>query len=217
MTQKNLFLESEGDAWFTRNRADDAKLRDKITHDPILNILKSMNLAPKSVLEIGCSDGWRLAALQTIWPEAKFKGIDPSRRAAAHSTPGILIEEGTADDLPYRESEFDLVIFGFCLYLCDRQDLFKIASEADRVLKDGGRMVTYDFHAPEPYRNKYIHHEGVFSYKMDYSRMFAWNPAYKTERAKVETHPGMDAANPDNDIGVFVMRKDLKNGWLERA
>lgn len=216
ISQKNIFIESEGDQWFARNRADEKKLAEMAGHDPVLRILKDMNAKPKSVLEIGCADGWRLAAMRKFWPAAQFKGIDPSRQAVAQAFKDIEITEGTADDLPYREGEFDLVVFGFCLYLCDRQDLFRIAAEADRVLKDGGLMATYDFHAPAPYRNRYVHHEGVYSYKMDYSRLFTWSPAYKVEREIIEAHHGMSADNPDNLIGVFAMRKNTANGWPEK-
>lgn len=216
--QKDVFLHSEGDAWYQRNRMDEKKFQAKLDSDPVLSLLKDLNLAPKSVLEIGCSDGWRLAGLRKLWPKTSFKGIDPAATAAAHSYDrAIEIEQGTADDLPYRDKQFDLVIFGFCLYLCDRQDLFRIAMEADRVLMEGGHIVIYDFHTEKPYRNTYVHHEGVYSYKMDYSRLFSWSPAYKMVKCSIGTHPGSDSSNPDNDVGVFVLKKSLLAGWPDRV
>ncbi|MFZ0260417.1 MAG: hypothetical protein WAL36_10665 [Pseudolabrys sp.] len=54
----------------------------------------------------------------------------------------------TADDLSaFGPDTIDLLIYGWCLYLCDREDLFKIVTEGDRILKDSGYLVVYDFHA----------------------------------------------------------------------
>jgi ubiquinone/menaquinone biosynthesis C-methylase UbiE len=216
MTQKNVFLKSEGDAWFDRNRADDAKRAQKIEHDPVLRTLREIEISPSAVLEVGCSDGWRLEAMKAFWPKAKLFGVDPSAQAVKEAPPGLKIKQGSAEDLNYGENAFDVVIFGFCLYLCDREDLFRIAAEADRVLKDGGCVVTYDFYSEAPYRNIYKHAEGVYSYKMDYARMFSWSPAYSVVKSVIETHHGMDTSNPDNNIGVTVLKKNLAAGWPER-
>lgn len=43
------------------------------------------------------------------------------------------------DSLPEIEP-VDLIIFGFCLYLCDPQDLFRIAAGSDALLADRGLM-----------------------------------------------------------------------------
>ena len=48
------------------------------------------------------------------------------------------IKIGTAEKLPFEENYFDILIFGFCLYLTDSEDLFKISSEAYRVTKKVG-------------------------------------------------------------------------------
>ena len=85
--------------------------------------------------------------------------------------------QGTADRLPYRDGLFDVVVFGFCLYLCDREDLFRIASEADRVLNDQGWLIIHDFYSPVPTRRDYHHKTGIYSYKMDYKTLFEWHPS----------------------------------------
>ena len=54
-------------------------------------------------------------------------GIEPSAQAvAAACAKGINVMQGTADVLPFDNQSFDIVIFGFCLYLCDREDLFEL-------------------------------------------------------------------------------------------
>jgi hypothetical protein len=62
-------------------------------------------------------------------------GLDPSEKAIAAVTAAEYRGDGTAESfsLPTRSVEF--LIYDFCLYLCDRDDLFCIAAEAHRVLK----------------------------------------------------------------------------------
>ena len=177
MSQKETFLSGEGDHWYERNNWN---IPTATTEDPILKALNYCLITPMRVLEIGCADGWRLAEIERRYGCQSY-GIDPSKQAitagqAEHPT--LQLSVGTADALPAIEP-VDLIIFGFCLYLCDPQDLFKIAMESDRLLKDQGHIVVLDFHPPTGhYRNPYVHKEGVFSYKMDYSKLFSWHPAY---------------------------------------
>ena len=112
-------------------------------------------------MEIGCGHGWRLNLLNKIY-KSDCWGIDPSAQVINEGKKefkGITLEKGTADALPYDKDMFDMVIFGFCLYLCDRSDLFKIAYESDRVLKDLGNIVILDFYSTLPYRNDYAHRQ----------------------------------------------------------
>lgn len=162
-------MDGEGNQWWERNK--DALRKD----DLVLEAISSLKFT--KVLEIGCSDGWRLAEIAKTGAECW--GIDPSPKAVAagRAKPDIKLWVGTADELPFIE-RFDLVIFGFCLYLIDRSDLFKVAHEADRVLVDGGNLVIYDFSPRKPSRTPYKHLGGAFSYKMDYPALFTANPAY---------------------------------------
>lgn len=176
MIQKEVFLESEGDAWFARNR-DVLQNPEHLSDDPVLKFLDRQTKRPERVLEIGCADGWRLSELLRRYG-AKCYGVDPSAEAVRNACAGVQIRQGTADALPFDDESFDLVIFGFCLYLCDPKDYFKIAAEADRVLKAGGMISIYDFDTPYPYANDYSHLDGVVSHKMEFPRMFTWQPAY---------------------------------------
>ena len=73
-------------------------------------------------------------------------GIDPSKKAIKIAQElGINAKVGTAEKLPFIDKEFDLIIFGFCLYLCDTNDLFKIAYEANRVSKVESWISIIDF------------------------------------------------------------------------
>ena len=108
----------------------------------------------------------------------------------------------------FGNASFDTIIFGFCLYLCDRKDLFKIAYEADRCLQNEGTIILLDFKPPFPYKNKYSHLEGIYSYKMDYSKMFNWNPAYNEVVNVIFSHSGFKLRDiPDEKVGITMLRK----------
>lgn len=199
--QKDIFKKSEGDAWFERN-AGHTKEVDKVTS-------KAIALKPKSVLEIGCSDGWRLSMIKNA-TGAKCMGIDPSSKAIEHGKSkytDITLATGTADD--FSVEKFDLIIFGFCLYLCDRQDLFQIATNCDNMLNDNGNIIIQDFKTPYAYCNQYSHYTGIKSYKMDYSKLFTWNPAYTLVNSEIIPHSDNDFSI-DNRVGIDIIHKDTK-------
>ena len=139
-------------------------------------------------------------------------GIEPSKKAVNEAKQkGLNVVEGTADNLPFQDNSFDIVIFGFCLYLCDREDLFRIAYEADRVLKNPGWLIIHDFFSIYPTKNPYHHVPGMFSYKMDYKTMFTWHPAYICFKHTVFHHEYPDKFCYSDDqnqwVAVSILRK----------
>ena len=71
-SQKNIFLENEGDNWFERN-----KNISKKEDDEIVKIIDYLELKYNSLLEIGCSTGYRLNLLKS--DNKDLYGIDPSQ------------------------------------------------------------------------------------------------------------------------------------------
>jgi SAM-dependent methyltransferase len=207
--QKSQFVQTDGDEWFRRNAA---ALADRAATDLLLAELERTRLRAATVLEIGCANGWRLETLRQRWNAHGF-GIEPSAEAVREGQrlfPALDLRRGTADMLPFEERSFDIVIFGFCLYLCDRDDLFRIAAEADRVLRPDGHIVIFDFQPPTPYRNAYQHRAGLFSYKMDHSRLFTWNPAYQLTSLSKHSHDGgPENGNPDDTVSIAVVKKSV--------
>lgn len=179
MSQKNVFLEGEGDAWFQRNRYGLNNIDS--SKDMIIRALGFLTVrGHMKILEIGCSNGSRLQLIKEKLIDVECFGIDPSIEAIEDGKKSNILnlQVGTADRLPFNGDFFDIIIFGFSLYLCDRKDLFKIAYEADRCLCDNGYLIIKDFQPSFPYMNNYSHFEGISSYKLDYSKMFSWNPVY---------------------------------------
>ncbi len=220
MRQRSIFTMSEGDSWFRRNRVSRKDLARRSACDPLLSALAGTDSRPSAALEIGASNGWRMAALAERHPGMSAVALEPSSAAlsdARASFPELAVVRATSERLPFADRSFDLVVLGFFLYLVDREDLFRVAFEVDRVLVDGGRVALLDFHAESPHKNDYVHHDDVSSYKMDYTRMFAWNPLYEVELHELGTHPGGDARNPDDRIGVALMRRSPATSWPVRA
>lgn len=206
--QRAAFLAGEGDAWWRRNRE-----RVPTMADPVVAAVAVLGRRFKATLEIGCGDGRRLAALAQL-ACGECHGVDPSNAAvragmaAAPTFRPLHLVRGTADRLPYPDRRFDLVIFGFCLYLIDREDLFRVAAEADRVLAEGGCLAIYDFHG-QPRRNPYRWRDGVESYHMDYPAMFLWNPAYRvvSQVARSCSDPTALAMRPSETAAITILIK----------
>ena len=208
MAQKDIFSTLEGDAWFERNKH--GYDNRSINEDPIFIALKNANITPKRILEIGCSNGWRLEQLAQTFKAEAF-GVDPSIVAINHGRKrhyNVALYTGTADDLPLIEP-VDLIIFGFCLYLCDPLDLFRIAEKCNAALSDKGIIAIMDFRPPNGhYRNEYIHRDNIYSYKMNYGEMFCWHPSYYRIYEHIQNHAGIQSTHPDELISVQLIRKD---------
>lgn len=204
--QRDIFLSSEGDKWFERNQ----QTYSSAGRDNVIEFIKTQELSPKRVLEIGCASGQRLERLYNEFG-AECYGVDPSSAAIKHgkkSNPSLNLSVATADSIAFEDASFDMVILGFCLYLCDRKDLFTIANKVDAVLKEGGVIIIQDFLPAYPYKNKYSHCEGVYSYKMDHNQMFTWNPAYTLLSLDISSHNGyIDRFKVDERVAISLIAK----------
>jgi len=215
--QKDVFLNGEADQWFARNNTQNNS-SCRAEEDPVISMLLTTDIAPRNIIEIGAGNGWRLEALREQYIGSNCIGIEPSEAAIVDcmkSFPNVTMHLGTADNLPIDDGFADLIILGFCLYLCDRTDLFQIAAECDRILSEGGYLLIYDFNNEIPHRNPYSHKHGVYSYKMDYSKMFLWNPVYRLQSHMVTDHDKKTGLDPNDRIGVTLLVKDSSDSYID--
>ena len=107
---------------------------------------------------------------------------------------------------------FNIVVFGFCLYLCDREDLFKISFEANRVLKNQGWIIIQDFYTPMPLKRRYKHTKGIYSFKMDYRKLFDWHPHYECFSHEITHHSKKEMTDDLQEwVSTSVLRKNIQH------
>jgi ubiquinone/menaquinone biosynthesis C-methylase UbiE len=213
-SQSRLFLEDEGDEWFGRNKS---KLLDGNTFeaDYIFNTLMGFSNSINSILEIGCSNALKLEALCNNFNAYGF-GIDPSEaaikagkvRVSSFAQP-IKLEVGVASKLPYQNETMDLVVFGFCLYLVDREFLFQTLAEADRVLRPEGFIAITDFDPNHRHKRAYHHRAGLFSYKHDYPALLTASGHYHLVQKMSYSHNGPSFTKEQKDrIATSILFKE---------
>ena len=93
------------------------------------------------VLDVGCGTGAAtVAAAARAGPDGLVVGLDPNPEmlTVARRKPGIEWVEGRAEELPFRDAEFDAVVSQFAMMFFD--DRVAALREMQRVLAPGGRM-----------------------------------------------------------------------------
>ena len=110
-------------------------------HLPILNKCIE-NEKYKIGLDIGCGTGQSSVALANICK--KVIGIDPSKEMLekAIKNENIIYQYSDGRHLPFENNYFDIITFAGSLYYAKSQQLL---DEVNRVVKDKGRVVVYDF------------------------------------------------------------------------
>ena len=183
MTQKEIYLKTEGNAWFQRNLKEGQKNENKgvVLFSDFYDRMNPQTITGmRNVLEIGCSYGYGLAYLVRKY-NFICSGIDPSDQAVQYGNQlyenmvteqKLRLTQGTSDELPYENNSRDVVIFGFCLYQVQRDLLQKTICEADRVLRAGGILVITDFDTPLRCKRINVHQPDCPTWKMDYASLF---------------------------------------------
>lgn len=216
-TQKSIFINGEGDAWFKRNQQLLTSSNERPTTRLLIETLKPLAANVETILEIGCGNGVELEKLCSNLG-ARGIGIEPSpeavrtgnERMASGELP-VSIHVGAADALPCADESIDLLYFGFCLYLVDRKDIMMAIAEAHRVLKPGGFLAILDFDPAHSHRRAYIHHDGVFSYKQDYSRILLATEMYtNVARYGLSHHQDYFDLDSDERISLTVLHKEIQ-------
>ncbi|MFQ5535072.1 MAG: class I SAM-dependent methyltransferase [Sphingomonadales bacterium] len=216
--QEKIFLATEADAWYRRNR--EALLARTPADDPICRALRSSGLPPpRRVLEIGCANGYRLEWLRQEYG-CDCVGVEPSRGAVEDGRslfPNLSLHVDTAAGVGELPGRFDLVIFGFCLYLVERDNLFRIAHEVNEKLQGNGYIAIFDFHTSAALCNDYAHQDGVTSYKMDYAKLFDWNPQYTRIFCHLQDHDLTPFGGDQHEaVGTTILLKsDAAQAYLK--
>ena len=217
--QEEVFGTSEGDHWYQRNaKAMDTKQAEA---DKVIQLLDFVGHQPKSVLEVGCADGYRLEFFRERYGSTAA-GIEISPEAieaGKQKYPEIDLSVGSASDLSaYETGAFDCVIMYGVFVWIDRSLLLKVCAELDRVLADGGIIIISDFYPDTPRKVDYHHvDDEVWTYKQDYAAIFSATNLY-TE----EAHLNFSLATKEVGVGIEyrdrycikALRKDLDGRYM---
>jgi ubiquinone/menaquinone biosynthesis C-methylase UbiE len=217
-TQKDAFLTYEADKYFLRNK----EVKYVSEEDVAIKVLQEYKFEPTNVLEIGCNTGYRLHAISSLYQGVNTTGVEPSKEAIVLGQqlyPQIEFVRGTADDMSkFPSAAFDLVIIGFVLYVVDREILFKVISETDRVLANGGVLMIIDFFSEKPIRNPYTHIKDIqaYAYKQNYEEIFVASKLYHLldKRSMNHSSKGYDLSNDYYDkYALSTLRKDISASY----
>lgn len=218
MLQDNVFLRSEGDRWFARNRG--ALERFDANADLPLRLMSLYDLRPERALEIGAANGFRLAAIHRR-SGARVVAVEPSAQAISEGKaafPTVRFVRGTAHALPLRES-FDLVIVNFVFHWIDRVNLLRSVAEVDRLVGDSGWLMIGDFYPSNRMQVRYHHlqDENVFTFKQNYAETFLASGLYHPVCLLTAGHAGkrLDAQVAESErIGVWLLQKSLRDHFI---
>jgi len=224
MNQDQIFFESEGDNWFARNKPVLELVSDRVDLPSYLIEILEEKSNIKSVLELGCANGWRLNSLkQKLLERCRFVGVDASIKAIQDGRaryPFIELHQGLLSKVPV-VGQFDLVIVYFVLHWVDRTSLTRSVSEIDRLISDDGFLVLGDFLPDSPQRRCYHHlpNENVYTYKQDYAKIFESYGLYK-EVARIafdHDRPATMIQTSDSSSRCVctVLKKSVENYYME--
>ncbi len=212
--QKKIFLKFEANNFYKRNikRLSNVNYEKHQIFIELKNYLKK-NKKKINLLEVGCCDAGLINYISKNFKNTKCNGIDPSLLAInSKKNLDLNLKVSTADDLPFKNSSFDILIYNFCLYLSDDEDLFNIIYEANRVVKKNGLLFIYDFYHKNTKYVKYIHRKGIYSRKMDYSKLFLWHPKYELIKIKKFKHKNKNVHFKNknlNETRLYIIKKNI--------
>ena len=214
--QDKIFLEFEGDNWYERN-----KETLKADGDFPILLMELYNVKPNRVLEVGASNGYRLAKIHEK-RGCEVYAVEPSENAINEckaNHPFIRFQRATAETMVYDRNFFDLVIVHSVFHWIGRETLLASIANIDKVLKWGEYLIIGDFQVPFPIKRRYHHikDRAVFTYKIDYKKIFLSTGFYKeiaTLSLNHDTKLMTGETSIENYFSVSLLRKE--DMYIER-
>lgn len=117
-------------------------VQKRVVANLIRQIRTETGRAPGRILDVGSGTGSLLARLHSIYPDAALCGVDLAfnmcQRTYERVGQGALVVNAAAENLPFAEGAFDLVVSTSALQWVS--DLERALHEMRRVLKPGGKL-----------------------------------------------------------------------------
>lgn len=103
-------------------------------------IIKDLNF--KKCVDIGCASGYMISQISKEFPEAEYFGVDVYNKAIAYAKrayPHIKFRVASADNLPFEDESFDLILFYETLEHVESP--LACLEEIKRVLRENGTLI----------------------------------------------------------------------------
>ncbi|MBQ6975314.1 MAG: class I SAM-dependent methyltransferase [Selenomonadaceae bacterium] len=196
MKQDEVFLKSEGNSWYDRNKTVLTPERE----DRVLKMVQECDFKPSTIIEVGCSNGWRLEKLRQMF-NAECYGFDASLEAinaGKKQFPNLFLEQGGLAEY-FSDKQFDLVICNFVLHWIDRANIIQAMTNIARLVSPGGMLVLSDFLPDYNQRRRYHHlpNQKIFTYKQDYAKFFVATGLFQEIVRKTSAHAVKGGAQVD--------------------
>jgi SAM-dependent methyltransferase len=185
----------EGDNYYKRNRE-----HLTLEQDNVLKIMGLYNIIPNTVIEAGCSNGYRLNAIAERFG-SRCIGLEISNAACSEGHalyPKISLYCSSLQDGNIGLTA-DLVICNYVLHWVARKDLMKAVCNLDAMTDDGGFLIIGDFGTANKLDRPYKHADGGRTYKQDYARIFTESGLY-TEIARLHYNHDNRTYNGDHTV-----------------
>jgi len=221
MIQDNFFCFGEGDNWYKRNQTALANSK-KLDWPLFLFDMIERKEKVFSILELGCSNGFRLHRLkQGHLPQARCVGVDASSDAIASGMtlyPELELYQGVISSPPV-DGQFDLVIVNYVLHWVDRSTFAQSIASIDQLVRDDGMLLLGDFLPDFQQRRRYHHmpEENVFTYKQNYPDIFTSLGLYRQLATFTYNHDTTDSyslqPSPSSSRGVCTLLHKSLDGF----
>ena len=140
-------------------------------------------VAPRQILDLGCTVGHNTGAWKDVFPDAEVHGIDVAapclRYAAARARSqgrAVHFRQMDAEALRFPDASFDVVFSSMFLHEVPRKGIPKVLREAYRVLRPGGLML----HMELPPADQLSAYD---SFHLDWDGHYNNEPFYRAFRA----------------------------------
>jgi SAM-dependent methyltransferase len=168
MTNLSLLKNGNHNKWFLRNKKN--ILNNK--HDEkIVDLIKANNLKAKNILELGCSNGYKLLRFKELLKSKNCYGIDISKQAIFDGKKRfkeLKLLNCSSLEIDKIKLKFDLVICGFFLYQLDRDYIFQQFDLIYKKLNKNGLLLIKDFDSLFKHTNTDLNNKKLNTYKMSY-------------------------------------------------
>ena len=186
---KNLLLVKNKNNWFYRNKKNIINHNDD---EHINELIRINNLKEKNILEIGCSNGYKLIKYKELLKSNNCFGVDLSKEAIFDGKKrykNLKLLNLSSLDINKIKLNFDLIICGFFLYQLDRNLIFQQFDLIYKKLNKNGYLLIRDFDPLFKHTNTDFNNKKLRTFKMNYDNLltesglfdFIYKIKYKTK------------------------------------